>query len=181
MKVSKSGVAAVMLLGAVPAFGQSYPNRPVRFISPFPPGTGIDIISRAVGDRLSPALGQPVVVENRPGAGGTIGAAVVAKAAPDGYTVLIQSSSHTASPFLYSNLPFDTVQDFSAVTMLAVLPQVLVVAPGNSRGIGWVEDLGAYLKAHPVQVYYVSARNGPATPSAAVKFQGSAAIPGVHI
>ncbi|HEX9464620.1 MAG TPA: tripartite tricarboxylate transporter substrate binding protein [Alphaproteobacteria bacterium] len=181
MKVSKSVLAAVMLLAAVPAFGQSYPNRPVRFISPFPPGTGIDIISRAVGDRLSPALGQPVVVENRPGAGGTIGAAVVAKAAPDGYTVLIQSSSHTASPFLYSNLPFDTVQDFSAVTMLAVLPQVLVVAPDNSRGIGSVKDLVAYAKAHPGQLNYASAGNGSATHMADEKFKVAAGIDAVHI
>lgn len=181
MKFLKPVLAAVVLLAAVPAVGQTYPNRPVKFISPFPPGTGIDIISRAVGDRLSPALGQPVVVENRPGAGGTIGAAVVAKSAPDGYTVLIQSSSFTASPFLYSNLAYDTEADFAPVTMLAVLPQVLVVAPDSRFGIKSVKDLVAYGKAHSGQLNYASAGSGSATHMADEKFKVAAGIEAVHI
>jgi len=181
MRVSTLLLAAAVLLAGTPAFAQSYPNRPVKFISPFPPGTGIDIISRAVGDKLSPLLGQPVVVENRPGAGGTIGAAVVAKSAPDGYTVLIQSSSFTASPFLYSNLAYDTEQDFAPVSMLAVLPQVLVVAPDNRFGIKSVKELVAYGKGHPGQLNYASAGSGSATHMADEKFKVAAGLDAVHI
>jgi tripartite-type tricarboxylate transporter receptor subunit TctC len=174
-------LALGLALVGTTAFAQAYPNRPVKFISPFPPGTGIDIISRAVGDRLSPLLGQPVIVENRPGAGGTIGAAVVAKSPPDGYTVLIQSSSHTAAPFLYSNLSYDTERDFEGVTMLAVLPQVLVVAPDNSHGIKSVKDLVAFAKGHPGQLNYASAGSGSATHMADEKFKVAAGIDAVHI
>ncbi len=180
MKIWKSALAVLVLL-AGPAFGQSYPTRPVKIISPFPPGTGIDIISRAIGDRLTPALGQPIVVENRAGAGGTIGAAVVAKSPPDGYTILIQSSSFTASPFLYSNLAYDTEADFAPVSMLAVLPQVLVVAPDNRFGIKSVKDLVAYGKAHPGQLNYASAGSGSATHMADEKFKVAAGIDAVHI
>jgi len=181
MKFSKLLLTAAVLFAGAPAFAQSYPSHPVKFISPFPPGTGIDIISRAVGDKLSPLLGQPVVVENRPGAGGTIGAAVVAKSAPDGYTVLIQSSSFTASPFLYSNLAYDTEQDFAPVSMLAVLPQVLVVAPDSRFKIKSVKDLVAYGKAHPGQLNYASAGSGSATHMADEKFKVAAGLDAVHI
>ena len=181
MKFSKLLLTAAVLFAGAPAFAQSYPSHPVKFISPFPPGTGIDIISRAVGDKLSPLLGQPVVVENRPGAGGTIGAAVVAKSAPDGYTVLIQSSSFTASPFLYSNLAYDTEQDFAPVSMLAVLPQVLVVAPDSRFQIKSVKDLVAYGKAHPGQLNYASAGSGSATHMADEKFKVAAGLDAVHI
>jgi tripartite-type tricarboxylate transporter receptor subunit TctC len=181
MKASKLALAAILLLASVPAFGQAYPTRPVKIISPFPPGTGIDIISRAIGDRLTPALGQPVVVENRAGAGGTIGAAVVAKSPADGYTILIQSSAFTASPFLYSNLAYDTEADFAPISMLAVLPQVLVVAPDNRFGIKSVKELVAYGKAHPGQLNYASAGSGSATHMADEKFKVAAGIEAVHI
>ena len=172
---------AAATLVAAPAFAQGYPNRPVKFISPFPPGTGIDIISRAVGDKLSPVLGQPVVVDNRPGAGGTIGAAVVAKSSPDGYTVLIQSSSHTAAPFFYSNLSYSTAEDFIPVTMLAVLPQVLVVAPDNRFRLKTVKDIVSYAQAHPGQLNYASSGGGSATHMADEKFKVAAGIDAVHI
>jgi tripartite-type tricarboxylate transporter receptor subunit TctC len=181
MKASKLALAAILLLASVPAFGQAYPTRPVKIISPFPPGTGIDIISRAIGDRLTPALGQPVVVENRAGAGGTIGAAIVAKSPADGYTILIQSSSFTASPFLYSNLAYDTEADFAPISMLAVLPQVLVVAPDNRFGIKSVKELVAYGKAHPGQLNYASAGSGSATHMADEKFKVAAGLDAVHI
>jgi tripartite-type tricarboxylate transporter receptor subunit TctC len=181
MKVSKLALAGLLLLATAPAFGQAYPSRPVKIISPFPPGTGIDIISRAIGDRLTPALGQPVVVENRAGAGGTIGNAVVAKSAPDGYTILIESSSFTAAPFLYSNLAYDTEGDLAPVSMLAVLPQVLIVAPDNRFGIKSVKDLVAYGKAHPGQLNYASAGSGSATHMADEKFKVAAGIEAVHI
>ena len=181
MKASKFALAAILLLASVPAFGQAYPTRPVKIISPFPPGTGIDIISRAIGDRLTPALGQPVVVENRAGAGGTIGAAIVAKSPADGYTILIQSSSFTASPFLYSNLAYDTEADFAPISMLAVLPQVLIVAPDNRFGIKSVKELVAYGKAHPGQLNYASAGSGSATHMADEKFKVAAGLDAVHI
>src|SRR4051812_7890196 len=99
--LTTAAAAIAVALTAVPAIAQNYPTHPIKIVSPFPPGTGIDIISRALADKLTPVMGQPVVVENRGGAGGTIGNAVVANASPDGYTVLITSSSITAAPSLY--------------------------------------------------------------------------------
>src|SRR6059058_5103461 len=99
--------------------------QPIKFIVPFTPGSGTDIIARVVGEKLGTALGTNIVVENRPGAGGTLGAALVARAAPDGYTLLVHSAGHLVNASIYPNLAYDTVKDFAGVTPLASLPNVL--------------------------------------------------------
>ncbi len=161
------------------AHAQNWPTKPIRIIVPFTPGSGTDIVARAMSDRLSQNLGQPVLVENRPGAGGTIGAGVVAKADPDGYTILVQSSSHTVNPFTFSNLPYDTLKDFSGVAPLASLPNVLIIAP--SKNIKSVQELVAAAKAKPGTINYASAGSGSATHLNAEKFRIGAGIDVVHI
>ena len=116
---------------ALQAHAQGYPNRPVHVVISFTPGSSTDIVGRIVMQKVSEYWGQPVVPENRPGAGGSIGSAVVARAAPDGYTLLINSSAHSVNPAIYAKLPYDTLKDFIDVVPLAVQPNVLVVA-GNS-------------------------------------------------
>jgi tripartite-type tricarboxylate transporter receptor subunit TctC len=146
---------------------------------PFTPGSTTDIIARGVTDRLAVGLGQPVVVENRSGAGGTIGAAVVAKADPDGYTVLVHSSSHTVNPATYESLPFDTLRDFAGVTPLASLPNVLIISP--AKNIRSVKELIAAAKAKPGSMNYASAGAGSATHLNAEKFRIQAGIDAVHV
>lgn len=174
-------VAVVAGLISTTAFAQGYPTHPVKIISPFPPGSGIDIIARALADKLTPALGQPVVVENRTGAGGTIGSALVAAAAPDGYTVLITSSSLTASPALYKTLSYDTEKDLAAVAPLAVLPNILVIAPNNDKNIKSLTDLISYAKKNPGKMNYASAGVGSATHMSDEKFRVAAGFDAVHI
>jgi tripartite-type tricarboxylate transporter receptor subunit TctC len=132
-----------------------------------------------VAQALSTRLGQVFVVENRPGAGGTIGANLVAKAAPDGYTLLVNSSGHTVNPSIYPSLPFDTAKDFTGVSLLAEQPNILVVAP--SKGWKTAGDLVKAAKAEPGKLTYASAGAGSATHMNAEKFRVSAAIDAVHI
>lgn len=171
--------AATLCLGTTAAFAQGWPTKPIRVIVPFTAGSGTDIAARAVTERLGAILGQAVIVENRPGAGGTIGQAIVAKADPDGYTILIHSSSQTVTPSTYPNLPFDTLKDFSGITMLANIPNVLVTAPG--KGITTVAELVAAAKAKPGSLNYASAGAGSATQLNAERFRLGAAIEAVHV
>jgi len=127
MRFSKLLLAAAVLVASTPAFAQGYPNRPVKFISPFPPGTGIDIISRAVGDKLSPLLGQPVVVENRPGAGGIVAATSVMSAPADGYTLFVFSSGIALSKSLLKSMPFDPETAFAPISIMAQFDLLLLV------------------------------------------------------
>jgi tripartite-type tricarboxylate transporter receptor subunit TctC len=173
-------VLAALLLAAAPfASAQSYPDRPIRFIVPFTPGSGTDIIARTVAEPMSRAMGQPIIIENKPGAGGTLGAAQVAKSAPDGYTLLIHSAGHVANPSIYSNLPYDTVKDFAGVTPLASLPNVLIVSPAK----GWktVKDLVDAARANPGKLNYASAGVGSATHMNAEIFRESAKFDAVHV
>src|ERR1700694_5249865 len=124
--------AALCALQAA-AWAQPWPAKPIRAIVPFTPGSATDIMARTVAEKLSAQLGQPVLIENRPGAGGTIGAGAVAKADPDGYTILVHSSSYTVTPSTSPNLPYDTLRDLTGVTPLGLLPNVLVIAP--SKGL----------------------------------------------
>jgi tripartite-type tricarboxylate transporter receptor subunit TctC len=147
---------------AVPALGaqaQSYPSKPIRLVCPFPPGGAVDIASRAVAHELTQILGQPVTVDNRPGAGGNIGAELVAKSAPDGYTLLMTTSGIMAiNPALYTKIPFDSLKDFAPVSMVVSLNNVLVVnpsVPANS-----VKDVIALAKAQPGKLTYASSGNG---------------------
>src|SRR5262249_20133413 len=136
------GIAASAALGQ-----QAYPSKPIHIIVPFTAGSGTDVIGRTIGDVLSKSLGQPVIIENKPGAGGTLGAAQVARADPDGYTLLVHSAGHAVNQAIYPNLSYDTLRDFAGVTTLANLPNVLVVPP--ARGWKSVRDLIAAAKAKP--------------------------------
>src|SRR6266851_10277703 len=143
----KEITATVLCAAQTAACAQAWPAKPIRIIVPFTPGSGTDIIARTVTERLSPQIGQPIVIENRPGASGTIGAALVAKSEPDGYTLFVHSSSYTVTPSTYKDLPYDTLRDLTGVIPLALLPNVLVIAP--SKGIHSVKELVAAAKAKP--------------------------------
>lgn len=172
--------ATCMALAAGLAQAQgAYPNKPIRFIVPFTAGSGTDVIARTVGDTMARGLGQPIVIENKPGAGGTIAAAQVAKGEADGYTVLIHSSSHAVNPAIYPSLPFDTVKDLTGVTPLAALPNVMVVSP--ERGWKSVADVLAAARARPGQLNYASAGIGSATHLNAEKFKLQAGFDAVHV
>jgi tripartite-type tricarboxylate transporter receptor subunit TctC len=172
--------AAALLSAGMAAHAQSdWPKQTVKLVVPFTAGSGTDIIARAVAEKLTTALGQSVIIENKPGAGGTIAANQVAKAAPDGYTLLVHSSGHVVNPALYPNLPYDTLKDLSGVTALASLPNVLVVSP--SKGFKDVKDLVAKVKAKPDGFNFASAGNGSATHINAEKFRLAAGITPTHI
>ncbi|MBC7437825.1 MAG: tripartite tricarboxylate transporter substrate binding protein [Bdellovibrionales bacterium] len=173
--------AATAAATLAPAFAQPapYPNKPIRFIVPFTAGSGTDIIARTVGDSMSRSMGQPILIENKPGAGGTIAAAQVAKAEADGYTVLIHSSGHALNPAIYPNLSYDTLKDLTGVTPMASLPNVMVVAP--ERGWKTVADVIAAAKAKPGALNYASAGVGSATHLNAEKFKLQAGIDAVHV
>ena len=172
-------IAALGLTCAAFAHGQGYPNKPVKFVVPFTAGSATDILARTVGQKLTEIWGQPVVVENRPGAGGTIGAAIVAKAPGDGYTLLVHSAAHAYNPSIYTNLPYDTIKDFVEVVPLAGQPNVLVVAP--STGMKSVADLISAAKQKPGALNFGSAGNGSGTHINGEKFRLAAGIDVVHI
>ena len=150
----------------------------VRLIVPFTAGSGTDIVARIVGDKLGPAMGTTFIVDNRPGAGGSLGAAVVAKSAPDGATLLIHSAGHVVNPAIYPKLSYDTLKDFVGVTPIASLPNVLVTRPGHFKD---VKDLVAQAKAKPGQFNYASAGNGSATHMNAEVFRLAAGIDAQHV
>ncbi|HEY1230442.1 MAG TPA: tripartite tricarboxylate transporter substrate binding protein [Ramlibacter sp.] len=177
MKQIATLFASVLL--AIAALAQGYPAKPIRFVVPFTAGSGTDIVARTVGDAMGRSMGQPIVVDNKPGAGGTIGAAQVAKSEPDGYTILIHSSGHALNPAIYPNLPYDTLKDLTGVTPLAALPNVMVVSP--ARGWKTVADVVAAAKARPGQLNYASAGVGSATHLNAEKFKLQAGIDAVHV
>jgi tripartite-type tricarboxylate transporter receptor subunit TctC len=134
MKKIISLVLAIASLMAVPVVGaqsaaQSFPNKPIRFVVPFPPGGGNDILARALAPKMSEILGQQVVIDNRAGAGGNIGADFVAKSPPDGYTIVIASNQVTMNPWIYSKLPFDIAKDFSPIAQIASVPMLLAINP----------------------------------------------------
>ena len=147
-------LAAASALAGAPALAQPYPSQPIKFIVPFTPGTGMDTIARTVGPRLAQRLGQPVVVENRPGASGNIGAEAVARAAPDGYTLLVGANTMLIAANLYKNVPFDPINDFAPLT-LAAWGTLLLVANPNA-GIDSVAALVAQARAQPGKIAYSS-------------------------
>ena len=151
-------IAVAMLLQTGIAAAQDFPTGRISFVVPYPPGGGTDILSRRIAQKLNEAWGKPVVVENRAGADGMIGAAAVAKAAPDGHTMMTAVSGFAANPSIYKSLPFDSVRDLAPVTQLASNPSVLVVHP--SLPPRTVKELIAFLKAHPNEMNYASSGNG---------------------
>ena len=158
MKYAKLLLASVALLNALPAAAQSWPSKPIRIIVGFAPGGAVDIIARISAQRLSEAFGRTVVVENRPGASINIAAELVAKSAPDGYTLLMGSSSQATNMTLVRTLPYDTLRDFTAVTQVGYGPQVLATHP--ALPVKSVKDLLALARAKPGQLNYASAGNG---------------------
>ena len=143
--------AAIALAFSAPAAqAQPYPSKPIKVVVPLTPGSPVDVMARLVSQHLSPSLGQPVIVENRPGAGGTIGAKSVAIAEPDGYTILLTAANHVIAPSAYKNLTYDPVKDFVAVGAVATSPFVIVVTP--SLPVKTVPELVAYAKANPGKV-----------------------------
>jgi len=180
MKLMRNLAALVLCtFAAGVASGQGYPNKPVKLIVPFTAGSATDILARTVGQKLTEMWGQSVIVDNRPGAGGTIGTAIAAKSPPDGYTLLVNSAAHAYNPWIYPNLSFDTVKDFIDIAPLAGQPNVLVVAP--STGYKTVADLIAAAKAKPGALNFGSAGTGSGTHINAEKFRLAAGIDVVHI
>jgi tripartite-type tricarboxylate transporter receptor subunit TctC len=179
-------VRAALLAAFLTAFldgaasAQAYPSKPVRLIVPFAAGGGNDNVARLVGKRLSEGLGQPVVVDNHPGAGGVLGAEAAARSAPDGYTLFLGGvGSHAINPNLMKNLPYDPIRDFAPVELLAQAPLVLVVHPSiPARSLA---EFVAYARAHPGKLNFASNGNGSSSQLAAVMFESMAGIDMVHV
>jgi len=180
MKI-KQILAALVLAAAIPhAQAQAWPNKPIRYIVPFAAGGTTDILGRMIGAKLAEALGQPVVVENRPGAAGALGVELLAKAAPDGYTFGGGTiSSHAINVSLYSKLPYDPLKDFTPITMLATLPNMLVVHP--SLNVSTVAELITLLKANPNKHSFGSAGNGTSQHMSGELFKTMAGVQMQHI
>ena len=174
-------IACLVLSGVVmPTFAQNYPNRAVRIIAPFPPGGGLDIVARALGQKLALELKQPVVIDNRAGADGMIGSEQVARAAPDGYTLLVSSTGPMViNPALNATMPYDTVKDFAPITLVVVQPMFLVVHP--SLPAKSVKELIALAKARPGQLNYASGGVGNGAHLAGEIFRSLTSIDIVHI
>ena len=178
-------VAGIFLLAAAqPAVAQApaaqaWPDRTIQAVVPFAAGAANDIVGRIVLDQVSKQVGQPIVVENRPGAGGTIGVTAVGKAPPNGYTILVHSSSFSSAYSLYKSLPYDTLSDFTPVIALGKTPTVLVTAP--SKGFKTVADLTAAAKARPGAMNFASAGIGSVSHLSAERFRLSAGIDAQHI
>ena len=176
LKYFQAAAVAFATFSASTAFAQS--SQPIKIIVPFTAGSGTDVVARLLGDKLKTALGNTVVVENRPGAGGTIGAAAVAGAPGNGHTLLVHSSGHIVNPWIYPGLSYDALEDFKGITPLATLPNVLVAAPGRFKDVA---DLVAQVKAKPGQFSYASAGNGSATHMNAEVFRLAADLQAVHV
>ncbi|TMH20672.1 MAG: tripartite tricarboxylate transporter substrate binding protein [Betaproteobacteria bacterium] len=170
------------MLCATPALAQDakdYPNKPIRFIVPYPPAGGTDIVARIIVDPLAAVLGQPIVIENRGGAGGNVGTDVAAKSAPDGYTILFTLSSHTINPKLYEKLPFDVERDFVPISLAALVPQILVAnlsLPANN-----IAELIALAKREPGKLNYASVGTGSPAHIAGELFKLKAGVDIVHV
>jgi tripartite-type tricarboxylate transporter receptor subunit TctC len=152
--------AALLSFMSVQAMAQTYPTRPVKIVVPFGPGGFTDVVARILGVKLSESLGQPVVIENKPGAGSLIGTDQVAKAAPDGHTLLIVSSTHVISPWIYKSLPYDPIKSFTPVTRLVDSPYVLLTHPKVPAKN--VQEFIALAKSQPDKIHYASSGNGSA-------------------
>jgi tripartite-type tricarboxylate transporter receptor subunit TctC len=175
-------LAAALAVMALPwhAQAQSYPNKPVKLVAPSTPGDAPDVIARLVADKLSTALGQQFVVENRPGAGGVVGSDYVAKAAPDGYTLIMgNAGSHGINAAVYAKLPYDIQKDFAPVSQIAIAPNVMVInpsVPANS-----VAEFIAYAKANPGKLSYASGGNGSSAHMSMELFKSMAGIDIQHV
>ena len=161
------------------AFAQAYPSKSLRWVVPFPPGGAMDVIARTLAERMSVSMGQAVVMENRPGAGGNIGSDLVAKAAPDGHTLLIVSIGQAVNPALYADMPFDAQKDFEPVSLLAVVPNMLVANPSvPAQNVRQIVELA---RAQPGKLTYASAGNGTSIHLAGELFASMANVNMLHV
>src|SRR6476659_8462693 len=173
-------LAVALGVGAGNALAPAWPNKPIKYIVPFAPGGTTDILARTISEKLSVALGQPVVVENKPGAGGGVGADFTAKAAPDGYTIMGGTiSTHAINASLYNKLPYDPVKDFVAITLIARVPNMLVVNP--SIPANNVKELIALMKANPSKYSFASSGNGTSQHLSGELFKTMAGVDMQHI
>lgn len=178
--IFKAVTATGLLLCAFNAVAaDAYPSQPIKWVVPFPPGGAMDVIARTLGDKLSRSMKQPVIIENRPGAGGAIGSGVVAKAEPDGHTMMIVSIGHAVNPSIYPKLAYDATRDFEPVSLVAVVPNVLVAHPSVKAGN--VKELIALAKAQPGKLTYASAGNGTTVHLAAELFNSMAGVDIMHV
>jgi tripartite-type tricarboxylate transporter receptor subunit TctC len=173
--------AAVLALAVCSghAMAQAWPDKPISLIVPFPPGGTTDVLARALGEKLSQSLGQPVIVENKPGAGATLGADYVAKSKPDGYTLLMGAVHHTIAPAVYKKLAYDFQKDFAPITTVALVPNVLVVNANTPAKN--VAELVALAKANPGKLTYGSNGNGTAQHLIGTQFENLTGTDVVHI
>jgi len=173
-------LAAIALVAPPMAGAQAYPSRPVKLVVPFPPGGSLDIAGRLIAQRLTEMWGQAVVVENKPGAGGNIGADFVAKSTPDGYTILLGAlSTHAVNPNLYAKMPYDAVKDFAPITLIATTPNVLVV--NAATPVGNVREFIAWTRANPGKLAFGSGSNGSAGHLAGELYKVDTGTDAVHI
>ncbi len=188
MTVFKSSLAALLLAFtasssffiAAPALAQSYPSKPIRIVVPYPAGGGIDVISRVIGERLGRSLGQPVLVDNKPGAGTLLAAEFVARAPADGYTLMVTTDSTlTINQHLYAKLPYDPVKDFAPITQLVLLNQLLLANPAVPANN--LKELIAYAKANPGKLNYASYGSGSQPHLAMETLKAQAGIDIVHV
>src|SRR6185503_14432306 len=187
--MKKALLQTLLLLAAIGVFGRAgaqaipaasdYPNRPIRIIVPFTPGSANDIIARIVSPKLAERWGRPVVIDNRPSAGGIVGCTIIAEAAPDGHTLMVTGSNFAGSAALYSKLPYDPVRDFAGVSQFASTPLVLVVAP--TLGAKSVKELIALAREKPDQLNYGSTGLGSGPHYGAELFKLVAGIKAVHV
>jgi tripartite-type tricarboxylate transporter receptor subunit TctC len=168
------------LLLPLTAAAQSYPSKPIRFVVPYPAGGPLDTVARLLGQKVSEAVKQPVIVDNKPGAGGNIGADAVAKSPPDGYTILMGAvATHAINPTLYASIPYDPIRDFLPVTQLASTPNVLIVNP--SIPASNVREFIAYAKANPGKLNFGSGSTGSAGHLAGELFKAMAGVEMTHV
>jgi tripartite-type tricarboxylate transporter receptor subunit TctC len=175
----KTLIAFIALAACVPAQAQTFPVKPIRMVVTYPPGGGADLMARLVAPKMAESLGQPVVVENKPGASGQIGAAEVARASADGYTLLFDASSYAVNPSLYSKLPYDPAKAFTPVAVLALFPNVLVVTPAFAPRD--VKEFITLAKAGPGTIAYASSGNGSAQHLAGELFRQKAGVDITHV
>lgn len=172
-------VGAALIAASIAAQADTYPTKPIRAIIPFGAGSATDIIPRIVFEQLSKQVGQPIIVENRGGAGGTIGSLAVAKADPDGYTLLVTSSAHTITPALYPNLTYDVGRDFVAIGAIGSVPNVLIISP--AKGLKTIQEFVAAAKAKPGSFNFASVGVGSAVHLSAERFRVSAGYEAQHV
>ena len=177
--VAATFASTTLLAPALAQQAADWPTKPIRFIVPYPPGGGTDIIARIVQDKLSAALGQAIVIDNRGGAAGNIGTELAAKATPDGYTFLFTLSSHTINPAVYDKLPFDAEKDFAGVSMVASLPQIITANP--SQPFDDLQGMVAYAKANPGKLNFASVGNGSPSHIAGELLKLKTGIDMVHV